>query len=337
METPDRPFATRLIEDLSSNAVKYDFFHALRLLRQVYPNDPALGTAIRPSQESVRLNQTVSLNFAPASIERIEHRTEKDQLHIWSYLFGLTGPNGPLPIPLCEHIIERTRHHNDSTLEAFLNVFHHRFMTLFYRAWALNNPVVDFETGEESRFFRHIKCIAGLGTDGISGRDQVDDHAKVYFSGHLGGSIRNMEGLESILSSYFEMPSRIEPFQAQWLVLPEEARVKLGESEKTGILGTNLIVGSMVCECQIRFRIVFGPLEMKDFQRLLPGRKAYKRLEDWVKLYTGMTYEWEVQLILKKEEIKPIQLGTESYLGWTTWTISNPLEHDRGDLILHGN
>lgn len=337
METPDRTISASVIEDLSDHALEYDFFHALRLLRQAFPSDPVLGTSIRPSQESVRLNQSVTLNFPPASYEKAEYIEDKDQLHLWTYAFGLTGANGPLPSPINEFIIERTRHYKDDTLESFLNIFHHRFISLFYRAWALNNPVVDFESGDNSRFFRHIRSLVGLGTEGITGRDDLDDHAKVYFSGHLGGSVRNMEGLESILDAYFEMPSRIEPFQGQWLMLPEEARVKLGESEETGLLGTNLIVGSMVCECQIRFRIVFGPLGMTDFQRLLPGRTAYKRLADWVKLYTGLTYEWEVQLILKKEEIQPIQLGQESYLGWTTWTISNPIEEDRGDLILHGD
>ncbi len=337
METTDGPVPARVIEDLSKHALEYEFFHALRRLRQAFPGDPVLGTAIRPGQESVRLNQTVTLNFPPSSYEKAEFDEEENKLNLWTYAFGLTGANGPLPGALNEFILNRSRHNKDTTLEAFLNVFHHRFISLFYRAWALNNPVVDFESGEKSQFFRHVRSLVGLGTEGIEGRDDIDDHAKVYFSGHLSGSVRNQEGLESILDAYFEMPSRIEPFQGQWLVLPEEARNKLGDSEKTGLLGTNLIVGSMVCESQIRFRIVFGPLDMTDYQRLLPGNAAYKRLADWVKLYTGLTYEWEVQLILKKEEIKPIQLGQESYLGWTTWTISNPVGDDRGDLILNGN
>lgn len=337
MEETDRPVSARIIEDLTEHALEYDFFHALRRIRQAFPSDPVLGTAIRPGQESVRLNQTVTLNFPPSSYEKSEYDEENKKLTMWTYAFGLTGANGPLPSALNEFIMNRSRHDKDTTLEAFLNIFHHRFISLFYRAWALNNPVVDFESGENSRFFRHVRSLVGLGTEGISHRDAVDDHSKVYFSGHLGGSVRNQEGLESILEAYFEMPSRIEPFQGQWLVLPEEARVKLGMSESTGLLGQNLIVGSMVCDGQIRFRIVFGPLEMDDYKRLLPGETAFRRLADWVKLYTGLTYEWEVQLILKKEEIHPIQLGQESYLGWTTWTISNPVGEDRGDLILNGN
>ena len=337
MEATDRAIPDRVIEDLSQHALEYEFFHALRLIRQAFPNDPVLGTSIRPSQESVRFNQTVTLNFPATSYEKMVYDEERKRMEMSTYAFGLTGPNGPLPSPLNEFILDRGRHFKDNTLEAFLNVFHHRFISLFYRAWALNNPVVDYESDKDSRFFRHIRSIIGLGTEGISERDRVDDHAKTYFSGHLNGFVRNTEGLESILDAYFEMPSRIEQFQGQWLILPEEARNKLGESESTGLLGQNVIVGSMICDCQIRFRIIFGPLTMKDYMRLLPGRSAFERLADWVRLYTGLTYEWEVQLILKKEEIHPIQLGQESFLGWTTWTISNPVEEDRSDLILNGD
>jgi type VI secretion system protein ImpH len=337
MAPTERPFADRLIEDLSEHGMEYDFLHALRRLRQVFPEDPPLGSATRPGQESVRLHQSVSLNFAPTGVERVALDEATQRLGLWTYGFGLTGPNGPLPLALTEYVLERKRHHNDSTLEGFLNIFHHRMIALLYRSWALNNPVVDYENGDGSRFYRLLRSLVGIGTEAVTNRDHVDDHAKVFHAGLMCPAVRSAEGLESILSSYFEMPARIQPFRGEWLTLPAEAQSRIGASPSTGSLGVNMIVGSMIWECQIRFRIVFGPLSMADFQRLLPGQPAFQRLRDWVRLYAGLAFEWEAQLILGRDEVRPIQLGAESFLGWTTWMVSQPVAEDRDDLILPGD
>ncbi len=59
--------------------------------------------------------------------------------------FGLFGPNGPLPIHLTEYAHERQLQAKDNTFVEFCNVFHHRLLSLFYRAWAVNQKSVDFD------------------------------------------------------------------------------------------------------------------------------------------------------------------------------------------------
>jgi type VI secretion system protein ImpH len=336
----ERHIPNDLIEDLSEHAVEYGFFHALRLMRQVFPGDPAVGTATRPSQESFRLNQSVTLNFAPSSVEKVvlEKREETDDLlQLWTYVFGLTGPNGPLPTAITEYILDRRRQFHDQTLESFFNVFHHRMLSFFFRAWVLNAPAANLEDGEEARFFRHLRSLIGIGMESMRNRDHVEDYAKVHASGWLSSSTPSQEGLESILAAYFEMPVRVAPYQGQWLMLPAEAQCRLGASEETGLLGLNTIVGSAIWECQIRFRIIFGPLTFDDYTRLLPGGNAFNRLRDWVRLYAGLAFEWEVQLVLKREEVCSIQLGGGALLGWTTWLVTGQVESDRGDLVLEGD
>ena len=46
-------------------------------------------------------------------------------------IFGLLGPNGPLPLHLTEYVRERLRHHADPTFARFLDLFHHRFALFF--------------------------------------------------------------------------------------------------------------------------------------------------------------------------------------------------------------
>ncbi len=74
-------------------------------------------------------------------------------------LFGLLGPNGPLPLHITEYARERLRHANDPTLSRFLDLFHHRFLTLFYRAWAQAQPHVNRDRPRDDRFAVYVGSL----------------------------------------------------------------------------------------------------------------------------------------------------------------------------------
>ena len=77
-----------------------------------------------------------------------------------------------------------------------------------------------------------------------------------------------------------------------------------------------------------------GPMGLADFQRFLPGSDSLRRLVDWVRNYIGDELLWDVNLVLRKEEVPPLALGEGSRLGWTTWLNSQPPEHDADELKL---
>ena len=85
----------------------------------------------------------------------------------------------------------------------FFNVFHHRLLALFYRAWAVNQKAVDFDRPEDSRFANYFGSLFGIGMEPLRDRDAVADSAKLFFSGRLATQCRNSEGLGAILTSYF--------------------------------------------------------------------------------------------------------------------------------------
>ena len=94
------------------------------------------------------------------------------------------------------------------------------------------------------------------------------------------------------------------------------------------------VIGERVWDCQHRFRIVMGPMNLEEFQRFLPGSDSLRRLVAWVRNYVGDELLWDVNLILQKEEVPPLQLGEGTRLGWTTWLSSQPLARDADDLKL---
>ena len=83
------------------------------------------------------------------------------------------------------------------------------------------------------------------------------------------------------------------------------------------------------------FRIVLGPLGIADYLRMLPGGKSLHRLKAVVRNYLGDELEWELQLILRQQEIPRPRLDGKTHLGWTSWLSQQPLGRDGDDLHLH--
>ena len=216
-----------------------------------------------------------------------------------------------------------------------MDVFHHRLISLFYRAWAINQQVVSFEHGQHDSFAEYVATMFGDGMDSAHRRDSVGDSSKLHYAGRLGPMVRSPEGLEAVLSDYFRIPTRVDEFAGEWIELPKDSRCRLGEAPMTGTLGSTAIVGSKIWERQYKFRLVMGPMGYADYERMLPGGESLVRLRDWVKNYIGEELAWDVQLILRKEEVPAAQLGKSGRLGWSTWAKVKPLPRDADSLILN--
>jgi type VI secretion system protein ImpH len=319
---------------LASAPWSFDFFQALRRIESVSTDQPRLGKAVRPSNEPVRVSQEASVAFAPSTVSAFEGDGGRPP-RLEQRVFGLLGPNGPLPLHLTEYARERLRHDGDRTFVRFLDLFHHRMALLFYRAWAESRPTVQHDRPDEDQFAVYAGCLAGYGSPARRRRDTVSDHAKLFFVGHLARNAKNAEGLASILEGYFALPARVEQFVLGWLSLPRDERTALGGERRPRVtLGSGLPIGARVRDVQSRFRIVLGPMDFERYFDFLPGGRSFARLVDWVRNYVGFEFDWEVQLVLARDEVPGIRLGREGHLGWTTWLGARRKATDADDLIL---
>ena len=334
METPSRSETTDLIRQISEKPFSFDFYRAVRLLEAHNAGKPPLGESISPRDDLVRFKQKPSLAFAPATLR--ECKTGEDsKLELFVNFTGLFGPNGPLPLFVTEFAHDRQHNGHDSTMVAFFDIFHQRILSLFYRAWAVNQKAADFDRPNDSRFANYIGSLFGYGMESLRNRDAVPDWAKLYFSGRLISQTRNAEGLGAIIEEFFGVPARIQTFQGHWLTLPPDSVCRLGESPSSGSLGVTTIVGSRFWDCQLKFRVRLGPMKLADLQRMLPGGDSFKRLKAWVLNYISEEFFWDLQLVLKKEEVPATTLGGGSALGWTSWLKSAPMTRDAEDLVLN--
>ena len=164
---------------------------------------------------------------------------------------------------------------------------------------------------------------------------RVPDYAKLYFAGHLSRSARNAEGLASIVAGFFGLPARVEQFTLAWLDLPRDQQTALGGAARSGsTLGDGLVLGQRVRDAQSRFRISIGPMDLDRYHDFLPGGRSIEKLVDWVRNWVGFEFDWEVQLVLARDEVPGIRLGREGQLGWTSWLGARRAPTDADDLVL---
>jgi len=318
---------------LEAEIGSFDFFQAVRRLQCARGDKPPIGSSQRPADDTVRFGQKPSLSFASSALARFRPATGAEPARLLVNFMGLLGPNGPMPLHVSEYVMQRQLDHDDAAAR-FLDVFNHRMISLLYRAWAAPRQEVNFEQDREDRFGVYIASLFGMGMAALRDRDGVDDVAKLYFAGRLAGQAKPPEGLRAILADYFGIDAAVEEFTGRWVEFPARYRCLMGQDAHTATLGSNLIVGRRVWECQQGFRLHLGPMGLADYERMLPGGKSLTRLVAWVRNYVGDELAWDVQLTLRKQEAPAARLGKVGRLGWSTWMITRPPAADAGDLVL---
>jgi type VI secretion system protein ImpH len=355
--------AVAFLAELAAAPYRFDFYQALRRLECLYREQPRWGEALRPGDERVRLGQDPELSFAPAPLSAMEYGVDGHPPRLQVRLFGLLGPNGPLPLHITEYARERLRNASDPTLSRFLDIFHHRFIALFYRAWAQAQPHVNRDRPERDRFVTYVGSFIGVSPREFHHRDSLPDVAKLFHAGTLVRHVRNAEGLRGILQHFFRVPVRIEQYVGHWMVLSARDLTLLGRQAAT--LGTGAVAGGRVWDRQHKFRVRIGPLTLPQYESFLPatpkpsgeggpgspkpsgeggpaapepsgvGGAALEKLVDWVRFYGCMELDWDVNLILAKGDVPPLKLGVGRRLGWTTWLGTRRADRDADDLCLH--
>lgn len=309
---------------------QHSFYQLLRRFDARINMPHRLGRNYSPSHEPIRLKQEPTMAFAPSSISRVERREGMNPAISFLH-FGLFGPNGPLPLHLTELARERLIHHQDSTLTAFADMFHHRLLCLFYRAWADAQACVSLDHGDE-KFSQYIASLIHIGLPAFQGKDTLNHHSKLFFAGHFSRECRNPEGLTNILQTFFNIKVSLKEFVVDWIPIPTQQQSRLGSQHG---LGKSTILGRAVRDAQHKFQLILGPLTEQQYYSFLPMQPNAKQLVDWVHQYIGIEFDWEAILVLKKDEVRGLQLGQAKPLGMATWLGHRPQNYgDARDLII---
>jgi type VI secretion system protein ImpH len=246
-------------ERLYREPYRFDFFQAVRLLERLMPDRKPVGRFLKPSTEVARFGAHPSLAFPASQIQSLKRREGKPPVLEVNFM-GLTGPLGVLPHAYTELVMERIRQ-KDGSVRDFLDLFHHRIISLFYQAWEKYRFTIAYERGDRDRFSHHLLDLIGLGTAGLQNRQEVADDSLIFYSGLLSMNTRSAAALEQILVDYFEAPVEIEQFIGAWYPMDVENQTHVGEeSGFSEQLGWGAVAGDEIWDHQSRIRIRLGPL-----------------------------------------------------------------------------
>ena len=322
------------LDQLETAPEKHHLFHAFRVLEGAYSESPRFGESRRPREEKVRFGQEAELAFPPSTVRDFLPPEGDVPGRLTNRFFGMFGPHGPLPLHLTEFARARVRQFRDPTFVAFADMLTHRMTTLFFRAWRAGQPAPSFDRGDDNDVERKVASIAGYHGDALRGMDALPDVAKRHFAGLLASGPKNAEGLIAILSAFFGAKVRMQQFIGSWLELEPDDRWVLGQ--KAG-LGHTTSIGEKVWTRTDKFRLFVGPLSLDDYRRLLPGGSSLGRMRAIVRNYAGDALDWDVNLILRSDQVPTAKLGENVQLGHIGWIGSRQNNKDADDLYLEPN
>jgi type VI secretion system protein ImpH len=341
---PSRRTGPSVEDALFDRGYEFEFFQAVRLLALLRPARKQVGQVAKPPEEVVRFGAQRSLQamaFPASAVHEIARASDSELLRMTVAFLGLTGTQGVLPFYYTEQIIAR-RAAKDDAIAAFLDLFNHRLVSLFYRAWEKHRPTVLYETaitrGQYPDAFTHsLYDLTGMGTSGLRGRMEVQDESVLRYAGLIAQRPHSASALRQILRDYFAAPVEIDQFVGSWYSLEEFDRCYLSEDLERNQLGVGTFIGAEVWQQQARFRIRVGPLRLPEFLNFLPGSRAMARLVDWTKFLNGRAADFEVQIILRAEEVPYCRLDDEApdapRLGWMSWLKTEEFETSPGDAV----
>jgi type VI secretion system protein ImpH len=319
---------------------EFQFFQAVRLFERLNPERAPVGRFVPPAREVVRFKAHQSLPFPASEIQRIEWPepgSGKVPALVVNF-FGLTGPQGVLPLYYTEFVIHRLRA-KDTALAEFLDMFNHRMLSLFYRAWEKYRFIIAYERGERDRFSSILLSLIGLGTEGLQDRLAVQDDALLFYAGLLSLLPRSATALQQVLSDYFEVRVQVDQFVGAWYPLEESIQCRIDRnSPYSEQVGEGAIVGDEVWNQQCGARIQLGPMPLRRYLEFLPVGSANRPLREIAKFYARREVDFQIQLVLERNEVPACELGQTGdrspLLGWTTWAKTAPMQRDPNDTIL---
>jgi type VI secretion system protein ImpH len=356
-----------VIDRLLEQPHSFEFFQAVRLLEAWFVRHEGV-TSVDVMARRLSFRNSLSMSFPASEIERFEtlwldqpdlperpkpatladlvQATEAaprrlapgqvNRVEITTAFMSLLGAGGALPIFYTELFARREQDSRDASSRAFLDIFLHRSVVLFYQAWRKHRLAVRYESDRRNHFLPQVLSLAGMGQKSLRDRLQpsqggVSDEMIAFLSGLFQQRSVSAGALQQVLSLYFRVPVKVTQFVGRWFKLPLEhqSRLAMGNAQ----LGATAMAGERVWQRDLRVGLTLGPLDLDRYQRFLPGGTAALALKQLLTQLTGVSLEYEVRLQLKAADVRPVRLGGTlgPRLGWETYLVTRPATQDRCD------
>lgn len=321
MSAPQRRVAPGLIGELLAEPHRFEFFQAVRLI----------GLAQREGgagPRGVRFRNRLSLGFPPSQIDNVSG--DDKGIRITPAFMGLLGSQGSLPLHYSERINRHEKGNSDGGPRAFVDIFSHRALGMFYEAWARHRPECMDGPEHGDAFMRMLAALSGAQS---TADDVIDGETLAFYAMQIRSRAVSAPLMAGMYAEYFDVPFAVEPLVGEWQDLPAGDQAQLGGANVD--LGCGVLLGQRVYRCDGRARLRIGPLDRDGYDRFLPGHSGALRLAAMLALQCGVDMCYEVHLIQRAQDVRGFSLdeANGARLGVDACLYSQPPGRDREDLM----
>ena len=307
------------LRSLEEEPWRFDYFTVLRHLERKHKDQPRIGDSASRRDEFVQLGQDPFMDFPASNLARAE-AAEGRPLKLFVKFLGLLGPQGALPLATTEEAYHYILAQDDA-FARFLDIFNHRFIQLFFRAWADSRPIAQHDRPDLDRFVAYVGSTIGIGSAPYQHLDSVPDAVKLCYAGLLGAQAKCASRLAAAVRALFNVEVEIDEFVGTRLAIERAERTIVGS--RNAMLGNDAVLGGTIFSVQDKIRVRIFVNNLEQYLRFLPTGDLCEPLADLVFFYIGEQFDWEAELALRSSAAAPIRLGRSGQLGWTSWMAPN--------------
>ncbi len=321
MERKSQPARTGLIEALSNEVWRVNFYRFCQLLEQEHPRAPLLGASDRPSTDPVRFRPWSGMGFPASELRVIETDEEHPELPptVRTTFLGMYGVDSPLPTAYLDDIAQRREGYEATT--SFLDIFSHRITTQYYRIWRKYAYPATFESGGTDDISQCLLGLVGLGIPGTAENVATPVSRFLALLGAMRLPTRNAEGIRQLVSL-------LAPKTTATIISPDPVKVPvtkrsgLGKANRVS-LSQRATLGKNGKEACSRVLLMLATDNQQEAKGWLPGGQLHTDLMVLLRVYLGYRSDVRLRLTIPVSLLpeprllqkRRIQLGRTGILG----------------------
>lgn len=323
--------APSLLPAILDDAPRMNFIRFCELLELAAPDAPPLGTTDSPAADPIRFRSRAQLGFPGREIDAVRYDTDKPAAppSVVTTFLGLYGVDARMPA----YFVDEVAQNRDGAerLSAFLDLFHHRVITQYYRVARKYRYPVGFRRDGTDPVSRYLLSFAGFGFStsaristriGAAPEKQQASVARAQLSeiadkrrllsmlGLAMQKTRTAEGLAGVL--WHAVPDAsiaVEEFHPVWREVDDVEPAALGEQ---------CLLGRGFYDRANTVRVVITPESCETVLALVPGQRAHREVMALLRFYLGYESEADLEMHVRPELMPtPTLKPRQANLGFT--------------------
>lgn len=337
MAAEERRTRPSVKQSLKDDVCGFNFFKAVHLL-EGYSQGRQLGKRLSPRNDPVHFRVKPGFTFPASDILALQNGHAASIPEMTVNFMGLIGPKGILP-DWYNAYAQELIHNKDYVFTDFLDLFHHRLISLFYLAWKKYRLVENYLPDTNDPISNSIAGFVGIG-----GREQKADpdfdrmtkRRLIYFSGMASRTVPTASAIEAIVSNATGVPVRIKQFVERMIPIHEQDRSRLGQANST--LKKDALCGGRIRDVSSFFVVELGPMLWRKYLAFQPRSRNLLLVRKLITFIVGLEYEFQIRLIIKGSDIPGLPLGGDEtgapVLGRTV-LLKYPGKAYRKNVVIH--